>query len=79
MRLNKYSQPPTSFDRQPALSETMTCVGWWPAKLHVYVMLSPRTMAAGLTLRAAVHTYGGGGCGGEGEGCSGQGSGCWPA
>ena len=56
MRLNKFSQP-ASFDRQPPLSETMTCLGWWPAKLHVNVMLSPSTMVVGLTLRAAVHAY----------------------
>ena len=40
---------------QPAESEIWTCVGWWPLKLHVYVMSSPSTMVAGLMLRDAVH------------------------
>ena len=61
MRLNAYLQGPGSLYSQPALSETSTCVGWWPAKLHVYVIFSPSVMVAGLTLRAAVHEGGGGG------------------
>jgi len=57
-------QVPVSPARQPAVSEIAACVGWWPPKLHVYVMLLPSTMVAGLRLRDAVHEYGGG----EGDG-----------
>ena len=48
---------------QPAESEISTCVGWWPLKLHVYVISSPSTMVDGLVLRVAVHGVGGGGDG----------------
>ena len=55
---------------QPAVRAIETCVGWWPLKLHVYVMSSPSTMVDGLMLRVAVHGEGGGGGGGDGaEGC----------
>ena len=50
---------------QPAVSEIATCVGWVPVKLHVYVIVSPSVMVAGLMLKAAVHEDDGEG-GGDG-------------
>ena len=62
--------------QQPAIRLIAACVGWWPPKLHVYVIFSPSTMIAGLMLRDAVHEYGGGeGDGGVGGGVGGVGGG----
>ena len=59
-------------DLQPADSAISTCVGWWPLKLHVYVISSPSTMVAGLMLRVAAHGVGGGDDGGGGDGGGGR-------
>ena len=50
---------------QPLESESETCVGWGPLKLHVYVISSPSTMVDGLMLRVAAHGEGGGDGGGH--------------